>query len=167
MLRDTIKPPATPAAGAKTLRLRVTSDPANLAPVRKACERFCLEHGLSAAAANDVGLCVNDAMANVTRHAYDGAYDRPVEVTGEPEPGDAGGVRIAIRDWGKGINPADVTRVEHGPDNPGGLGLICLRRLLDEVRYEPQPDGMLMTMVKRKEPTAKLEESDKTGGGCC
>jgi anti-sigma regulatory factor (Ser/Thr protein kinase) len=131
------------------LRLRVTSDAANLAPARKACEQFCVDQGLSAAAANDVGLCVNEAMANITRHAYNGAEDRPVEITGEPVP-DGKGVRISIRDWGNGVNPADVPRVEHGPENPGGLGLICLRRLLDDVRYVPQPDGMLMVMVKQK-----------------
>jgi serine/threonine-protein kinase RsbW len=149
--RHTVVPPtaAGTASSPEILRLRVTSDPANLAPVRRACEQFCLDHGLSASGAHDVGLCVNEAMANVTRHAYGGATDRPVEITGEPEPADAGGgVRVAIRDWGNGVNPAALPGREPNPETPGGLGLICLRRLLDEARYVPQPDGMMLVLIK-------------------
>jgi anti-sigma regulatory factor (Ser/Thr protein kinase) len=127
------------------LRLNVTSDPANLASVRRACEAYCVCCGLSSAAAADVGLCVNEAMANVTRHAYAGAEDKPVEVTGWC---DAGGVHVAIRDWGSGELPEP--REKRDPLTPGGLGLVCLRRLMDDIVYTPQADGMLLTMTKRK-----------------
>ena len=130
---------------AHDLRLNVTSDPANLAAVRRACEAFCIECGLSSAAAADVGLCVNEAMANVTVHAYDGATDRPIAVAGTF---DGGAVRITIRDWGNGqIPPA---RARHDPLTPGGLGLVCLRQLMDDIAYSPQADGMLLTMTKNK-----------------
>jgi len=33
---------------------------------------------------------------------------------------------------------------------PGGLGMVCLRQLLDEVVFTPQPDGMLLTMVRKR-----------------
>ena len=127
------------------LRLNVTSDPANLATVRHACEAFCIECGLDASAAGDVGLCVNEAMANVTRHAYSGATDKPVEVTGWFD-GDA--VHVAIRDWGTGQMPSPRPKLD--PLTPGGLGMVCLRQLLDDVVYTPQPDGMLVTLKRRK-----------------
>ena len=127
------------------LRLNVTSDPANLAEVRRACEAFCLQCGLDCCAAGEVGLCVNEAMANVTRHAYAGATDRPVEVTGRF---DGSAVHISVRDWGSGQLPAP--RAKHDPLTPGGLGMVCLRRLLDDVVYTPQPDGMLVTLTKKK-----------------
>ena len=139
--------PATGAgAGTGRLVLNVTSDPANLAPARRACEAFCREIGLDDAACADVGLCVNEAMANVTRHAYGGATDRPVSVSAEATAGP--GVRITIRDWGSGVNPLATAPKCRDPLQPGGLGLICLRQLLDEVRFDPQPDGMLLTMGK-------------------
>src|SRR5215211_3205526 len=103
------------AAPNDRLVLNVTSDPANLAPVRKACEAFCRRQGLDEATVADVGLCVNEAMANVTRHAYDGATDRPIELTAEaidalgaavPDGHPAArGVRVVLRDWGSGVNP--------------------------------------------------------------
>lgn len=97
-------------------------------------------------AAHEVGLCVNEAMANITRHAYGGTTDRPVEVQGEKT---VDGVRITLRDWGCGTNPGCLPQGEYTPDAPGGLGLYCLRRLVDEATYTPQPDGMLLTLVKR------------------
>jgi anti-sigma regulatory factor (Ser/Thr protein kinase) len=131
--------------------LHVTSDPANLAPVRRACEKYCIEHGLSSAAANDVGLCVNEAMANVTRHAYSGAIDRPIEIVCEElAPGEGAGVRVSIRDWGNGVNPASLPGREPNPETPGGLGLVCLRRLMDEANYVSQADGIMLVMVKRQ-----------------
>ncbi len=128
------------------LRLKVTSDPAHLADVRHACEAFCVEHGLGLAAAADMGLCVNEAMANVTRHAYGGATDQPVVVTAHF---DGRAVTVTLRDWGNGVNPSDV-EPKQDPLAPGGIGLVCLRRLLDECVYTPQPDGMLLTMKKGK-----------------
>jgi anti-sigma regulatory factor (Ser/Thr protein kinase) len=133
-------------SGAGRLELNVTSDPNTLAAVRQACERFCQGAGMGAADAGDVGLCVNEAMANVMRHAYGGATDRPIRVTAEPVDG---GVRVTLRDWGTGVNPAAVPPKPPDPLKPGGLGLVCIRKLMDEVVFTPQPDGMMLTMTKR------------------
>lgn len=138
-------PPPAAASGAPPLRLRVTSDPANLAAVRHACEEFCRRCGLEEAATGDVGLCVNEAMANITRHAYGGATDRPVEVTGWF---DGQAVHVALRDWGIGHVPAP--RDKKDPLTPGGLGMVCLRRLMDDIVFTPQTDGMLVTLTKQK-----------------
>jgi len=128
--------------------LNVSSDPANLASVRRACEAFCVECGLGDAAACEVGLVVNEAMANITRHAYDGAYDKPVSVACDCDAAE-GAVTITLRDWGSGFNPASV-RPKQDPMQPGGLGLVCIRSLMDEVQYVTQPDGMLLRMAKYK-----------------
>ena len=141
-----VREDSPPAGGAGTLRLRVTSDPANLASVRRACEAYCVRCGLDAAATGDVGLCINEAMANITRHAYEGAADKPVEIAGWF---DGSAVHFTIRDWGNGKLPAPP-RLNKDPLTPGGLGMVCLLELMDAIVYTPQPDGMLMTMTKRK-----------------
>jgi anti-sigma regulatory factor (Ser/Thr protein kinase) len=140
-------------AGPRELRLNVTSDPANLAPVRRACEAFCRQWGLDEAAAADVGLVVNEAMANVTRHAYGGATDQPICITGRWDAAHGanggGAVRIQIRDWGSGEEPPQEP-TNPDPATPGGLGMVCIRCLMDEAVYEPQRDGMLLTLTKKK-----------------
>jgi serine/threonine-protein kinase RsbW len=131
--------------------LKILSDPANLATVRQAVESLCAEQGFEKPACDEVGLCVNEALANVIRHAYDGATDRPIEITAYLLGPMA--LRIAIRDWGNGVDPSTLplpSPAEHNPLVPGGLGLICLQQMMDEVHFTPQPDGMLLEMTRRR-----------------
>ena len=69
------------------------------------------------------------------------------EMTAE-DTGDA--LRIDVRDWGSGKNPETQPAREFDPTTPGGLGLICLKQFMDEVKFNPQPDGMQLTMVRKK-----------------
>ncbi len=143
-----------PAAGAP-LRLKVTSAPANLAPVRHAVEEFAGRCGFDEVAVAEIGLCINEALANVTRHAYDGATDKPVEIDGDFKDGT---LVLSVRDWGKGKKPPAQPR--HDPLTPGGLGLVCLNTLMDETVFLPQPDGMLLRM-KRSRNMGDLQTSSE------
>jgi serine/threonine-protein kinase RsbW len=131
----------------RKIRLNILSDPANLAGARVAIERMCAEHGFEPKACDEIGLCVNEAMANIIRHAYAGARDRPIELLAEIRD-DA--VRIEIRDWGNGVNPLSRPRPRPDPLRPGGLGLVCLRQMMHELEFVPQPDGMLLRMTRKK-----------------
>ena len=127
----------------------MNSDPAEIADVRRAVESLAQSFGLDEKAVAEVGLCVNEALANVMRHAYGGATDRPIVVSGYCQ--DASLV-VTIRDWGNGVNPATLPPKPFNPLEPGGLGLICLRRMMSQVSYVPQPQdgggGMLLVMKK-------------------
>jgi serine/threonine-protein kinase RsbW len=127
------------------LRLRVASDPAQLAPVRHRLEEFCAGCGFDEKACGEIGLVVNEAMANVTRHAYGGAKDKPIELSVEFADGV---LRIGIRDWGTGRLPPDQKR-PHDPLQPGGVGLLCLREWMDNVTFSQQREGMLLTLERR------------------
>jgi serine/threonine-protein kinase RsbW len=130
---------------ADKLGFKFTSNPANVSAVRKSIEEFCATAGrLDVPACEEIGLVVNEALANVIRHAYGGKHDKPIDVTVEHR---AGGVTIRIRDWGNGEDPSKVQR-EHDPMSPGGIGLVCMKRLMDGVAYIPQPDGMLLEMSR-------------------
>ena len=143
----------------------ITSDPANIAAVRHAVEGLAVEVGLDECAVGDVGLCVNEALANVMRHAYAGASDRPILVRAWFE-NDA--LVVTIRDWGNGVNPASLPPKSYNPYEPGGLGLICLQRMMTRAAYVPQPDGMLLVMTKknsRQPHTQRPASADPKCGG--
>jgi anti-sigma regulatory factor (Ser/Thr protein kinase) len=127
--------------------MRIDSDPANLAAARKAIESFTVTCGLGEQASHDVGLCLNEALANVMRHAYGGRRDRPIVISAEC---DAEQLTVRVRDWGNGVDPSTLPHEPYNPLTPGGVGLICLGELLDRMVYTPQPDGMLATMVKKR-----------------
>ena len=144
------RPPSNGARRPAGIRLEVDSDPARLGEVRKEIEAFAAAAGFTERAVADLGLSVNEAMANVIRHAYSGAPDRPIVVTADLDNCDTVQMRVKIRDWGNGVNPLDRPPPPFDPTRPGGLGLVCLKQLMDEVVFSPQPDGMLLTMMKRK-----------------
>lgn len=127
------------------LCLEITSDTARLAPARRAIESFCTSCGFDEDAVGEIGLVVNEALANVIRHAYGGAAGRPIRIDADFEND---WLRIIIRDWGNGRDPTVSPHV-HDPLTPGGLGLVCLRSLMDETTFQPQPDGMVLTLKRR------------------
>ena len=147
----TTHPTSAPKHGhrgsADRIELRFLSDPANLAAAREAIERLALAGGLDATSTGEVGLSVNEALANVMRHAYAGALDRLIDVAAWWQHDT---LIVTIRDWGSGINPEAQPEKRHNPLKPGGLGLICIRKLMDEMTFAPQPDGMLLTMKRQK-----------------
>jgi len=144
-------PAAETAAVPEPVRLNINSDPANLAAVRKAVEDLAQAGGFEDNACGEIAPCVNEALANVMRHADDGANDRPIEVAAELD-GDT--LRVRVRDWGKGVNPEELPAKKRDPLTPGGLGLVCLRKMMDDVTFTPQPDGMLLEMTrKRRRPS--------------
>ena len=100
-------------------------------------------------ACDEVGLVINEALANVIRHGYGGATDRPILVTATAEDQ---AVRFTIRDWGKPFDPALVAKKKTGELKPGGLGLVCIKKLMDEVQFAQLSDGMQLTMVKYLRP---------------
>jgi serine/threonine-protein kinase RsbW len=120
------------------------SDPNHLAPVRTAIESLCSQAGFDDKATGEIGLVVNEAIANIIRHAYGSADDKPIQVRAELQPG---GIQIMLRDWGNGQCPAaPAMRKPPDPLTPGGLGLVCMHNLMDEVLFTPQPRGMLLTL---------------------
>jgi serine/threonine-protein kinase RsbW len=137
--------------GPRQLQLRVSSDPANLAPVRHELESFCAACGFEEPARGEIVLCVNEAMTNITRHAYDGATDQPIELSATF---DRDLLRITLRDWGPGQAPR-ACEAKHDPLRPGGVGMLCLRQLMDRITFAPQPDGMVLVMERALEKKLK------------
>jgi len=133
-------------ASTNSVELKINSDPANLRGVRKRIEDFAKSAGLPQEACDHLGLAVNEALSNIMRHGYGGAKDRPIVVTAR-RIGD--GVQLAIRDWVQPFDPGALPQENRDPLTPGGVGLICIHKLMDEVHFSRLPDGMLLTMVKR------------------
>jgi serine/threonine-protein kinase RsbW len=126
----------------------IKSDPAKLRDVRNELESFTKSIGMADEASHAVGLVLNEALANIIRHGYDGAVDKPIQVTAQKNENEHE-LKIIIRDWAKPFDPAMVKPKCEGELKPGGLGLVCIRKLMDNFKYERLPDGMLLTLTKK------------------
>lgn len=150
-MSDTPRDPGSndPASGDTpgALAIRATSNTAEIAPIRRQVEGFVASHGFDERTVGEIGLCVNEAIANIIRHAYRGKADQSIEVTASVVDDE---LEITLRDWGEGIQPGPLPEHKNDPMNPGGLGLICLGRMMDRVTFTPQNPGMLLEMSKKR-----------------
>jgi len=129
------------------VRLRIASTPAHLPIVRAAVERLADALGFNETTRDQIALAVDEALANIIKHAYEGEPGRPIEISlhcvgASPEA-------VALRDWGR---QADVAQIKPRPLDevrPGGLGVHIMNSIMDEVEYVPAPDGgTRLIMVK-------------------
>jgi anti-sigma regulatory factor (Ser/Thr protein kinase) len=129
----------------RNFELRCDANTAALAEARLNVEKFAGGCGFDEKAVADIGLCVNEAMANVIRHAYGNQTGKAMVLIGEFREQS---LKLRLRDWGSGVNPTGMEK-KPDPTRPGGLGLVCMRQLMDEMKFLPQSQGMLLEMIKK------------------
>ena len=128
------------------LRLKITSDPATLAGTRRAVEMFAAQCGFDETARGEIGLVINEALANVIRHAYHNRTDGLIELECK-ESGD--GLEFVLLDRGDAPDLSKICAREIGCDQPGGLGTHIIREVMDHVSYNESPEGNRFVATKR------------------
>ncbi|MBV8781103.1 MAG: ATP-binding protein [Phycisphaerae bacterium] len=129
------------------------SDPAHIRTVRQAVEEFCREAGFDEVSCHEIGFAVNEAVANIIRHAYHSIGQMPIDLKVRKS---ASEIEIELRDWGSGRMPpseklsCSLSECPVDP-SPGGLGLVCMRALMDELTFEPRQPGMVLRMRRSKD----------------
>ncbi len=134
------------------IRVELLSDPCYLAGVRQLVSGVCQRIGLCENACSQVALAVDEALANVIRHGYARASDRPIWISLWPLPASEGrgpGVKIEIEDEARQVEVTDLKGRALDDPRPGGLGVHIIREVMDDVVYDKRsPCGMRLTMVK-------------------
>lgn len=95
-------------------------------------------------------LAVDEACANIIRHSYEGAVDKPILCEGQLEDGT---ISFILRDFGKKVDPSCIQSRDLGDVRPGGLGVHFMRKVMDTVEFEDcGAGGTCLTMRKRLPP---------------
>lgn len=124
----------------------------SLAAIGEFVTRAADAAGLDARAVYAVQLAVDEACSNIIEHAYGGEGRGDIECTYIIN---SHGLTVILRDYGCPFDPTSVPE----PDlcasledrQAGGLGLYCIRQLMDQVCFEFTSDsGNVLTMVKCK-----------------
>lgn len=123
------------------MKLELRSQPRLLCVIRGALEPLMESLGFSEEENRAIIRGVDEAVANIMKHAYRGRDNQPIELycnrierrtNGEPEHG----VEILLFDCGPAV---DTTKLEARPleeVRPGGLGLHIIRGSMDTVQYK-------------------------------
>ena len=97
-----------------------------------------------------IELAAEEALVNVIHHSYEGRSGEVfISVSAS-----AGSIKVTISDSGIPFNPlAQKPRVDHDASleerQMGGLGLLFIRKCLDEVSYQRKNDQNILTLIKK------------------
>jgi serine/threonine-protein kinase RsbW len=133
--------------------------PANfesLATVREFVGTAAREMGMDDSEVYAVQLAVDEACSNIIEHAYGGQNRGEIECTCEASDE---ALTVTLRDHGQPFDPAKVALPDLSlglDERPvGGLGLLLMRHLMDEVHFEARGEaGNVLTMIKRRRGSA-------------
>jgi sigma-B regulation protein RsbU (phosphoserine phosphatase) len=119
--------------------------------IRDFAVRAAKDAGLDDSGVYAVELCMDEACTNVIEHAYEGKDGGEIECTCDL---DDKNLTIIIHDHGKSFDPESIAFPDLNADldsRPvGGLGIFLMKKLMDEVHFEPQGEaGNVLTMIKR------------------
>jgi serine/threonine-protein kinase RsbW len=111
----------------------------------------CEQQGVPVGAAGKLELCLNEVLANLIDHAGAATSGRPVTLAlALADHGERRLATLTVVDEGPAFDPLTVTRpplprtLEEA--EPGGLGLLLVRRFMDELSYERCDDRNVLKL---------------------
>lgn len=137
----------------KKIQLKLPGQTDNLEIIREFVSKIARRVGFHDDDISKIELAVDEACANVVKHAYSTGDVQPIDITINV---DDEKFVVNIVDYGQGFNPASIKK----PDmkqyfkemKQGGLGIHLMRTLMDEVHFEVDADkGNCVSLVKKFE----------------
>ncbi len=100
----------------------------------------------------NIQLATDEAASNIIEHAYEGVTDGVLDLSCGMENN---AIKIVLIDYGESFDPSVVPipdlKADLSERKIGGLGIFLMRKLMDEVHYEPRADkSNVLSMIKRK-----------------
>jgi len=119
------------------MELKITSDPRWLRMVRAMMQEVSRQAGFSEMERSEITLAVDEALANVMKHAYRGDPNGTVLLSCTAEDGE---VEIVLRDQGEAMDPKHLEPPPPDEMRVGQRGIFLIRAIMDEVQFERNGD---------------------------
>jgi len=122
------------------------SDPRYLPVVRGAICALSATMGWDESDCRAITLALDEALANIIRHAYHNRADGVIEVECRET---ADGLEVTMLDKGEAADGTRICARAIACDQPGGLGTHIIRDVMDTVSYQATPAGNRFVATKR------------------
>ncbi len=132
------------------MKFAMPSDCRYLPVVRGAIGPLAAVIGWDESECRAITLAIDEALANVIRHAYHSSADGLIELECRES---ADGLEITLSDNGDAPDKSKICAREIGCDQPGGLGTHIIKKVMDRVSYEVSPQGNRFVASKRLRKT--------------
>jgi len=133
------------------LRFVMSSDPRFLSIVRATVGQIGMVYGLTEDSCQGVTLAIDEAVANVIRHAYRNRHDREIELSCQAG---TNYLEFTLFDSGEPADPARICAQPLDEVSLSGRGTHLIKASMDEMHYEKVPTGNQLRLIKHL-PAAK------------
>ncbi len=134
------------------VELRILSRPEHLCVVRQALSAALNRYGFDDGTCAQIALALDEALANVIRHGYQGRDDQPIWVKfGRADTAQQKGVHIVVEDLAEQVPPEKIAGRDLEDIRPGGLGVHIMKQVMDDVQFTPRPEGGMRLEMKRSQ----------------
>ena len=132
-------------------RRTIISDPSLFRNIRDWVAAMALNEGFTQQESMELTVAVNEACANIHRHAYSGREDGAIELQVEVREAV---IHLRIRDYGQQFCPEACPRPDLRQPSEGGYGVFMIHELMDEVEYVRMAEGteLRMTKIRQGDP---------------
>ncbi len=117
----------------------------------QAATEFATAAGFDEAALYAVDMAVRETVANAVKHGNEFDETKPVEIAFEDLPEE--GLRITIRDFGKGFAVSEIPDPTDAENllKASGRGILFMRSFMDAVEWSNAAGGgMIVKMLKKR-----------------
>jgi anti-sigma regulatory factor (Ser/Thr protein kinase) len=132
------------------IKFSMPSDPRYLCAVRGAIGPLAATIGWNESDCRAIVLAVDEALANIIRHAYHDRTDGLMELECREIPD---GLEITLLDNGDAPDRSKICAREVGSDQPGGLGTHIIKDVMDEFSYQASAEGNRFVAIKHLRKT--------------
>jgi serine/threonine-protein kinase RsbW len=132
---------------ANIFTLNIPSRTDNLEIIRDFIIGIARKFGFNDDGIGEIELAVDEACANVIKHAYNYDENKKIDITVETN---SSKLTITISDQGRGFDPNKLESPEQRLQKHarGGLGIALIKKVMDEVSFELNPGNNHVRMVK-------------------
>ena len=120
--------------------------------IREFVGNIAREGGFEPKDVYNIQLATDEAASNIIEHAYEGVADGILDLSCGMQ---SDAIKIVLIDYGVPYDPSSIPipdiKADLSERKIGGLGIFLMRKLMDEVHYDPRSDkSNVLTMIKRK-----------------
>ena len=134
----------------ENVEVKLPNSLAALARLHAVVGQFCRRRAIHPDTEFKIDLALEEVFTNIVRYGYDDSHPHEIVIRLKS---DRDRVRISIEDDGRHFNPLLAPEVDVNASAAerriGGLGIHLVRNLLDQVRYQRQPVGNRLILIKR------------------
>lgn len=140
------------------LHLHLESNPEALCLVRATLQRAAEVVHFKGSESRAIVRSVDEALANIIRHAYQGRKGLPIEVScwrlwADKDAKTPSGIEIVLADSGVAADPEKMKGRSLQEIRPGGLGLHFIKQSMDVVEFSRKNGKNLLRLVKYLAPS--------------